>query len=84
MVTFVGHPNGEWRWTGEAPTRFTSSPGNYRYFCPKCGASVAYASDRYPDEFHFHAALLENPEALTPTEVFHRDERLLWDLDPKD
>ena len=83
VVTFIGHPNGKWRWTGAEPARFTSSPGNYRYFCATCGASVAYSSDRYPDEFHFHAALLEDPETVQPNEVFHSDERLVWDLDPK-
>ncbi len=82
VVTFVGHPNGQWRWTGAAPARFLSSKGNHRYFCPTCGASVGYASERYPDEFHFHAALLEHPEELDPSELYHREECLPWRLDP--
>ncbi|MFD1157080.1 GFA family protein [Roseovarius aestuarii] len=81
VVTFIGHPNGHWRWTGARPTQFTSSAGNYRYFCPTCGSSVAYASDRYPDEMHFHAALLETPAAVKPSEIYHEDERLPWHLD---
>ena len=26
---------------------------------------------------------LEDPETVQPNEVFHSDERLVWDLDPK-
>ena len=80
VVTFVGHPNGQWRWTGPIPKTYTSSPGNYRHFCPTCGSSVAYTSDRYPEEIHFHATLLENPGDLTPTEVYHCNEELPWPL----
>ncbi len=82
VVTFVGNPNGQWRWTAQVPVCYTSSPGNRRYFCATCGASVAYGSDRFPDEMHFHAALLDDPEALTPDEHFHKQERLGWPLDP--
>ena len=78
MVTFVGHPDGRWRWTGQEPSVYESSPGNRRGFCAKCGASVFYASDRYPGETHFHAALLEDPGAVTPSEIYHGDERLAW------
>lgn len=80
VVTFIGHPNGTWRWTGETPSKYTSSPGNYRHFCASCGSAVGYSSDRYPDEFHFHAVLLERPADLHPTEIYHADECLNWDL----
>ncbi len=78
LVTFIGHPNGAWRWTGAEPVSYTSSPGTVRQFCPTCGASVTFASDRYPDETHFHAALLEDPAAVSPNEIYHADERLPW------
>lgn len=78
LVTFIGHPNGHWRWTGQTPTPYVSSPGNTRHFCPTCGSSVAYTSTRYPDEIHFHAALLEDPGAVTPSEIYHASERLPW------
>ena len=81
VVTFIGHPNGHWRWTGAAPATFVSSPGNTRYFCATCGSSVAYSSERYPDEVHFHAALLEHPEQLDPREEYFPEERLPWHLD---
>jgi len=78
LVTFIAHPDGQWRWTGADPAAFASSPGQTRYFCARCGSSVAYISDRYPDEIHFHAALLAAPADVTPRHVFHADERLPW------
>lgn len=78
LVTFIGHPDGHWRWTGATPAAYISSPGNTRYFCSTCGSSVAYTSDRYPEEIHFHATLLDEPDQVTPTDIFHADERLPW------
>lgn len=78
VITFVGHPDGKWRWTGQVPTCFESSPGTRRHFCPRCGSSVAYASDRYPNETHFHATLLDDPSVIEPTGRFHADEKLPW------
>ncbi|WP_157933035.1 GFA family protein [Roseovarius salinarum] len=78
VVTFIGHPNGAWRWTGAPPSSYASSPGTLRYFCPVCGASVAYGSSREPGETHFHAALLDDPGSIIPTDDFHADERLGW------
>ncbi|MBU3261111.1 GFA family protein [Roseovarius sp. PS-C2] len=78
LVTFVGHPDGNWQWTEAEPKHYESSPGNHRYFCATCGSSVAYRSDREPDEMHFHAVLLDDPDTLSPDEVFHADERLSW------
>ncbi|MDM8164437.1 GFA family protein [Roseovarius sp.] len=78
LVTFVGHPDGQWRWTGKEPSVYASSPGTRRTFCPTCGASVTYATDNTPGETHFHATLLDDPASVQPTEIDHADERLPW------
>lgn len=78
LVTFIGHPNGQWQWTGKTPTVYESSLGNAWCFCPRCGSSVAYMSTRFPNEIHFHATLLEDPKNLKPSEIYHADERLPW------
>ena len=78
FTTFMGVPNGAWRWNGVTPLVYASSPGVRRYFCPTCGAPVAYAADRYPDEIHFYASLLEDPSVLAPTGHVHWDERVPW------
>ena len=78
FTTFVGVRNGAWAWTGAAPSVFESSPGQKRYFCTTCGAPVAYTSARWPDEIHFYAALLKDPQTFKPTEHYHWEERLHW------
>ena len=78
FTTFVGVANGTWRWTGQQPSVFESTPGQARYFCATCGAPVAYSSTRWPDEIHFYAALLEDAQSFVPTEHYHWEERLHW------
>lgn len=78
MTTWIGQQDGHWTLTGRRPTAFTSSPGQERGFCPCCGSQIYYRSSRYPRETHFSAALLEDPNAVTPTVQFHVDETLHW------
>ena len=78
MTTFIGQPDGFWRWTGAPPATYRSSPGVTRRFCATCGSPLFYRSDTQPGEVHFYAALLDDPEAVTPSEAFHTDERLAW------
>ncbi|MEM6578333.1 MAG: GFA family protein [Pseudomonadota bacterium] len=78
LVTFAGYRNNQWAWTKATPSVYVSSPGAKRYFCARCGSSVAFESVRFPDEFHFHVALFDTPEDLEPNELFHAEERLKW------
>lgn len=78
FTTFMGVPDGKWRWTGVTPSVYASSPGVRRHFCPTCGAPVAYQADRFPGEIHFYAALLENPVAFEPQGHVHWSEHLPW------
>lgn len=78
LVTFAGYRHDQWSWTKTTPSTYVSSPGARRYFCPRCGSSVAFDSDRFPDEFHFHLALFDDPEQVAPHAVFHSGERLSW------
>ncbi|MEL6572737.1 MAG: GFA family protein [Pseudomonadota bacterium] len=78
MTTWIGQQDGRWTLTGRRPTVFASSPGQQRGFCPSCGSQVFYRSSRYPRETHFYAALLEDPNAVTPAVQFHEDEKLRW------
>lgn len=78
MTSFFGIANGAWQWTSDAPAIYESSSGNTRSFCNRCGTPMAYASQRFPDEIHFYAASMTDPEAYRPTVHFHADERLSW------
>ena len=84
FTTFMGVANGTWRWTGETPKTYESSPGQIRYFCGTCGAPVAYSSARWPDEIHFYAALLDDAHTFVPNEHYHWEERLEWAAPPDD
>jgi hypothetical protein len=37
-----------------------------------------YQSERFPNEMHFYAALLDHPASLEPSTHFHADEMLPW------
>lgn len=78
MTSFFGIDHGKWRWTGDAPALYASSPGVRRYFCPHCGTPMAYESDRWPHERHFYAATLDDPSAFQPTEHVNWNEHLPW------
>ncbi|WP_186766324.1 GFA family protein [Phaeobacter marinintestinus] len=79
ITTFIGHPDGQWRWSGEGtPVTYQSAPGVTRSFCGTCGSPITYATASIPGETHFYAALLEDPNAVTPTVHWHYDEHLDW------
>jgi hypothetical protein len=78
FTSFFGVADADWSWTGAPPRLYESSPGVRRWFCPRCGAQMAFQADRYPGETHFYAASMENPEAYAPTAHVHADERLCW------
>lgn len=78
MTTFIGQENGRWRWTGTPPISYQSSPGTTRGFCGTCGTPMFFQADKFPDEAHFYAALLRDPEAVVPTANFHMDEQISW------
>lgn len=78
FTTWIGQENGFWAFTGIEPVRYESSPGNQRGFCGICGSPMFYRSDRYPNETHFYAALLEDPASVEPAAHSHADEMLAW------
>ena len=77
VTTWIGQQNGQWTLTG--PVRhYESSPGNRRGFCAVCGTPMYFEADRFAQERHFYAALLEDPEQVCPSEEYHSEERLSW------
>ena len=78
MTSFLGVPDQAYRWTGETPAVYESSPGVRRLFCRHCGTPMAYDADRFPDEIHFYAATLDEPADFVPEFHVHYGERLPW------
>jgi hypothetical protein len=67
-----------WRWVGDAPKEYHSSPGVVRMFCGTCGSPMGYRSDRWPGETGFYAASLEDPAAFVPESHTFWREKLPW------
>ncbi len=78
FTSFFGIANGAWSWIAAAPATYESSLGTWRDFCPRCGSPMAYRSTRFPDEIHFYAATLDDPDAYRPEGHVHTDEQLSW------
>lgn len=78
MAAFIGVADGQWRWTGQAASKFASSPGVERAFCGTCGTPLSYRSKGFADMMHFYVAAMENPNAYQPTLNCGHDEKLDW------
>jgi len=78
MTTWIGQENGTWELKGDEPKTYSSSKGVTRGFCGKCGSPMFFKADRYPNEVHFYATLLDDPSAIEPTEHYHYGEKLGW------
>jgi hypothetical protein len=63
---------------GQAPGQFASSPGVERTFCPRCGTSLTWASERRADEIDITTVTLDDPEACAPVKEIYTAERLSW------
>lgn len=83
VAAFLGVDRIAFRWTGEAPAAYESSPGVRRLFCGRCGSPMAYDSERDMRVIHLYAASLDEPAAYRPTLHVHHAERLPW-FDVKD
>jgi hypothetical protein len=78
FTTWIGVRRDTCRFTGVEPVVRQSSADARRSFCRNCGSPVAFESERWPDETHLYAALLERPEDVTPQFHVHVAEKLSW------
>ncbi len=78
MTTYIGAPDAQWRWTGEAPKIYHSSPGVERTFCGNCGTPLSFRSQRLTGLMHFYVAALEEPERFEPQLHVAYEEKLSW------
>ena len=78
MTSFLGVDEAVFRWTGEEPGLYVSSPGVRRRFCRHCGTPMAYEADRFPGEVHLYAASLEDPTSFQPGFHVFTGEQLPW------
>jgi hypothetical protein len=71
-------PRGTCRFTGAEASIYRSSPEVRRLFRSNCGSPIAYESDRWPDEIHLYAALLDRAQDMAPQLHVHVSEKLPW------
>ena len=78
FTTWVGVRRDACRFTGVEPIVRQSSAGARRSFCPTCGSPISFESERWPNETHLYAALLDNPADAKPQFHVHVGEKLPW------
>ena len=78
MTTYIGVPDAQWRWTGEAPKVYQSSPGVERTFCGNCGTPLSFRSERLSGVMHLYVAAMEEPERFEPELHVAYEEKLSW------
>lgn len=78
VVGWLGVPLSRFRWTGDAPKTYESSPGVYRQFCGTCGSPIGFVADHYPGGMHLYAASLVHPEDFAPTFHVNYHSKLPW------
>lgn len=78
FTTFFGVAVGAFRWTGEEPARFQSSPGVWRRFCLRCGTPMAYHGATRTEEIDLYAATLDDHAAFRAEQHVHWAERVAW------
>ncbi len=78
LATYAGFATEDVIWSGQARTRFSSSPGVERSFCARCGSPLSFAGERWPGEIHLFVASFENPASVSPEVHVHVGEQLSW------
>lgn len=78
MTTWISVPLENFTLTSGTPSRYSSSPGVSRMFCPTCGTPLSYEGDKMPGEIHLYAASLNDPNAVEPTCHVFESEKLDW------
>ncbi len=78
VATFVCVTKASFRLVSGEPTVYVSSPGVRRSHCGRCGAPIAYESDRHPEQIDLYAGTLDEPASVAPTCHVHVAEQLSW------
>ncbi len=77
MVTWAAFPRADFRFTAGAPAAFASSPGVRRWFCPRCGAQLAFDQDGDPS-MDVSAATLDDAASVAPDRHIWTSSALPW------
>lgn len=77
VVTWAAVPRADFRFTAGAPTAFRSSARATRWFCPRCGAQLAFALDG-DATLDVTVATLDDAAAVAPDRHIWTSSALPW------
>ena len=80
VTAYAGYLNENFRFEGEPPSRYKSSPHVTRTFCPHCGTPLTYENADWPGEIHLLVGSAVDPAAphLAPERHVLENERISW------
>ena len=59
-------------------SRYRTDTGAWRGFCPHCGTSISYESDRRADEIDITTGSLDEPDDFPPQWDAYAEEKISW------
>ena len=78
VVAWLGVPLKNFRWVGNKPETFESSPGVFRHFCGTCGSPMGFEADHYAGGMHLYAGSLKDPADFNPKFHVNHGSKLPW------
>jgi len=78
VVAWFSVPRSGYRLVAGAPTRFASSAGAMRTFCPRCGTPLTFEGEAHPEEIDITTVSLDDPEAIPPRDHTRTETQLRW------
>ena len=78
FATFVDYQRDKVTITGKTLRSYASSPGVKRSFCGKCGSTISFVGDNWPDEIDICIGIFDTPEVFTPTSHVYMKTALPW------
>jgi len=77
VTNWLGISEEHLEFDGEPPAYYRDG-GVTRGFCPACGSSLTYASERFPGYVQLHLGSLDEPESIRPLAHVHFAEKVVW------
>ena len=78
FTTYAGYRPDDVAFLSGRPKTYRSSPGVTRGFCPDCGTSISFESERWPDEIHLFVGTFDDPGDVTPEAHVFTAESVPW------
>lgn len=78
LMAAAGFSRSEVQVDGASLVAFASSPGVRRSFCNRCGTSICYESDQWPEDIHLMVGAFDEAHQMNPNFHIFAEDRLSW------